>query len=396
MVGREKIKILYIFTSGDFDSANNKKWFDLLYGDEHLEVLVLIRDCSEAKKNAFKLNYGDYFKTIYFKTQSELFHLNLHQRFIYLKEIAKQIEAFDTQIIHLQGLFYTYMVMPLFFVDSNFRLVFNIWGSDFNIAYRQKFKNRLIFRYLMRKSTLVWVNWFSMKEELQRTFPRHQNKIKTLLWGVEDSLFQPPSKETRKKIRKKFNLKHGEYVFLYTRAFVDNSNHLKILRAIARLKTNTPFKFIFHNKNSHVQLLKEIENFIHQNRLNDKVVLSRSSLSSEEIQALYAESDVVLSLTTRDQLSRTTFEAILSDSHLIVNENSAYRFLKEVFDFNIYLVDVNDRLKLKEIFEFFVEHKPKTNWEYEKTVIKRLFRFETKKERFLRIYAQLIEKDLAG
>ncbi|APF18393.1 glycosyl transferase group 1 [Caldithrix abyssi DSM 13497] len=387
----KKLKILYIFTSGDFDSVNNKKWFDLFVGDPKLKILILIKDCDTEKKRKFKELYQNYFDVIYFKNLKELKKINYLQRYKYLQKISQQIDAFDPEIIHLHGLFYTYMAIPLFLLKNNPSIVLNIWGSDFNLAYRQKLKNKIILKKLMAKASLIWVNWYSMEEKIKKEFSKQADKIKTILWGVEDKLFQPPPANLREKIRKKFRIKPQEYIFLYTRGFVENSNHLNILKAIELLKTDKPVKFIFHNRNANANLESKIKEFIKANNLASKVLVSRQNLEYEEMRALYAESNVVLSLTSQEQLSRTTFEAILSDSNLIVHKNPSYRFLKDVFDFNIHLVDVHNITSIKETFEYFINQRPVPNWDFEKIVINRLFRFENKKEKYLQIYNDLIK-----
>ncbi len=387
----QRLRILYIFTSGHFDSANNKKWFDLLAGDKRYEILILIQDCDKNKKEEFENRYGNFFQILYFKSLPDLLKLNYLQRYHYLKEIAKEIDKFKPEIIHLHGLFYTYMAIPVFLLKVKPKLIFNIWGSDYNFAYKNKLKNKILFKRLIKKASLIWVNWFALEQQLKMEFPQYAHKIKTILWGVENELFESPTEMTRKKIREKFNIKPEDYIFVYARAFNKNSNHLNILKAVMQLDPQKNFKFIFHNRNMNADNFQSVMSFVKQHHLKEKVLLSTKSLNFEEMKALYAEADVVLSLTTQEQLSRTTFEAILSDSHLIVNKNPSYTFLKQVFDFNIHMVDVGDIQSLTETFQYYIETRPAVDWRYEKVIIQRLFRFDAKKDKYFGIYMNLIK-----
>ncbi len=388
---KHPVRVLYLFTSGTFRAANNKKWFRIFLNHADIEVAILIKNCSPEEQAEYKQNFGDKYKVFFFPAQDELLNLSYFQRLKKIRAAASEIDSFDPHIIHIHGLFYTYMLYPLFFIKAKPRIIYNVWGDDFNSAYRQRIKNYLLVRWLIHKSALIWANWYALGDMLKKEFPQAISKIRTIPLGIDEDLFIPASEQDILSVRKKFNIKDNEYILLYARGFYENANQHLLIEAVARLPHNTPFKLILQHSVPGENYEKKLFRLIDQFDLQKNVVISHQYLSDGEMRALFQIADLSFSLTINEQLSRTIFESILSDTHIIFNNIAPYRYLKNMFGFRIDLTEPGNVALLAERINYYTTTKPDTNWDYEKILIRHLFRFEAKSEEFISIYQSLLQ-----
>jgi glycosyltransferase involved in cell wall biosynthesis len=270
----------------------------------------------------------------------------------------------------------------------------NIWGSDFNSMYHKKLKNKLVLRWLLKRSNLIWNNWLAMGDSLRAKFPRHSPKIRTIPLGVTNELFLRCEAGAKQLVRRKFNMNPDEYLMVYTRGFVMNSNYHKLLHALSHVNTDLPYKVIFHHFNINHNIDNYLNQLINDYGLQGKVIISHSDLSDEEIKALYELADLTFSLTDHDQFSRTIHEAILSDTHLILNDIETYRYLKYFFNWNVDLVNVDDAVQLGNKINYYITQKPESKWKYERTSIEKIFKFEDKEALFKSVYQDLMDEKL--
>jgi glycosyltransferase involved in cell wall biosynthesis len=270
----------------------------------------------------------------------------------------------------------------------------NIWGSDFNSMYHKKLKNRFILKWLLKKSNLIWTNWLAMGDSLRAKFPKYSGKIRTIPLGVTNELFIRCEEKNKQSIRSRFNIKPDEYLMVYTRGFVMNSNYHKILNALSHINRTLPYKVIFHHFRENLKTDEYLNQLINQYGLHEKVIISHSDLSDGEIKALYELADLTFSVTEKDQFSRTIHEAILSDTHLILNDIEPYRYLKYFFNWNVDLVDVNDAEQFGEKIQYYITQQPQPDWKYERTFIEKIFKFEDKEELFKSVYQDLMDEKL--
>jgi len=385
--------ILYIFTSGHFFSPNNKKWFKLFRNHQNVKISLLIQEPPLKIKNKFEDKYGKYFDILYFQNKNQLMKKSLIKRFTYIKNIARKIDLMAPDIIHIHGLFFIYLVFPLFYIKTKPKIIMNVWGSDFNILYHEKFKNRFIFNRIIKKSNLIWTNWIAMADSLRTTFPKHNKKIRTIPLGVTDELFFKCNNEDKNSVLKKFNLKKDEYLIVYTRGFTMNSNYHRILEALGKMKLDLPpYKVIFQHYKSNPKIDQYLQKLIKENNLQDKVIISHHELTDGEIKALYELADLSFSATTNEQFSRTIHEAILSNTSLILNDIEPYRYLKYFFNWNVDLVDIKNTMQLGKKIEYYINQQPIPQWKYEKAFIEKIFKFEDKESLFKSVYEGLINE----
>ena len=384
--------ILYIFTVGHFFSPNNKKWFKLFYNHNDIEVSALLEEPQDEIKEEFSSRYGQFYNIVYFQNKQKFLKKNFFKRFFYLKSVARKIDALDPDVIHIQGIYFSYMVLPLLFIKTKPKIIVNIWGSDFNIMYFQFLKNRIIINWLIRKCHLVWCNWFVMSDSIKEKFSKYIKKIYTIPVGVSRDIFIPAKEENRDYIRKKFNIQKDEFLIIYTRGFKMNSNYHKIINALGHINTNYPYKVIFHIFRNDPIMDNYFNKLITANNLEDKIIISHCDLADEEIKALYEIADLTFSASEKDQFSRTIHLAILTNTNIILNDIEPYRYLKYAFNWDVDLVDVNNVAELSRRIEYYITHKPRAEWNSEKMFIKKMFDFESKGDLYKAIYQELINK----
>ncbi len=383
--------ILHIFTIGHFFSINTKKWFKLFYGNNDIKSSVLIQEPSQSVAKRFYDKYGDFYNVLYFQKIENLLKKNYLQRFYYLKSIARIIDEQNPDIVHVHGLYSVYFVLPLYFMKIKPKIITHVWGSDINYRYKQYFANRILTKWLFKKSSLIWVNWLAMADNLRINFSKYSQKIRTIPLGVSNDIFQRSSEKNRNSIQEKFNLQNNEYLIIYTRGFKMNSNYHKIIEALERVEVKAPYKVIFHHFIANPKMDDYLNRLIKEKNLQDLVVISHDNLSDNEIKALYELADLAFLVTTNEQFSRTIHESILSSTNLILNNIEPYQYLKYFFNWNVDLVNVDDTLQLAKKIEYYINTKPNPDWEYERLFIEKMFKFEDKSELIKNVYTNLIQ-----
>lgn len=387
--------ILYVFTSGHFFSPNNKKWFKLFRNHQDVKISILIQEPQAEIKEKFHVQYGKYFNIHYFQSKEQLLKKSYIKRFTYIKHIARRIDQLAPDIVHIHGMYNIYLVLPLFFINTRPKIIMNVWGSDFNIMFNEKLKNRIVFKKILKKSRLIWANWLAMADNLRARFPKYNNKIRTLPLGVTDELFTESTEEDKNFIKKKFNIQKDEYLIVYTRGFKMNSNYHQILKALGRMNQDVPpYKVVFQHFKNNPFMDQYLQQLIDENNLQKNISISHADLSDGEMKALYELADLTFSVTGKEQFSRTIHESILSNTNLILNDIEPYRYLKYFFNWNVNLVDVNDEEQLGRKIEYYITYKPETNWEYERKFIEKIFKFENKEELFKSVYQDLIDENI--
>jgi glycosyltransferase involved in cell wall biosynthesis len=387
-----KRKILYIFTSGHFFSANNDQWVSSFY-NENLNIAILLENPNQQIKDKFLDTYNNFFNIIYFEEKERFYKKHILKKILYLKQIAKAIDEFNPDLIHIHGLYYSYIATTVFFLKNNPKIVFNIWGNDFNTLYRNRLKNRILFNKLISKANLVWTNWMEMEDRVKKHFPKSIHKIRTIFWGIDCSFMEEPTMNIKNKIRKKFNINNEEYIIISPKGLSPVNNQLNIIKALKKINQNLNFKLILFAKGNE-EYLNKIRSLIEKENLEKKIVLSYEFLSETELKALYSISDLCLSIPSKDQLTRVIFEAITSNNNLIISNLNPYLYLKFQIGFNLDTVDHTNIDILATRIQHYITNKPKANWDFEKSWIKRVFCFNNNKSHILNIYEDLINKQL--
>ena len=251
-------------------------------------------------------------------------------------------------------------------------------------------KTNLIIRWLVKRSSLIWTNWFAMRDNVVKMFPKYKSKVVTIPLGVERDLFENVSMQEIHRVRKQFSIKDSTYLMLYVRSFIPNSNQDKIIKALSHLDKGLNYKLILHNSRENPEYESYLYRLIDKYNLEDRVQISHSYLNNLELRALFKSANLSFSITRNEQFSRTVSETILSDTNLILSDIEPYRYLIRNFNFNVDLVDVTNIENFAGLLKKYIENPVIPDYTEEKKIIKDLFDFESKFDEFLDIYQNLI------
>jgi hypothetical protein len=385
----DKIRLLYILTSGTINSPNNWPWLKLFYKTDNLEIAVLVRNSTPDIKENFNSSMPGYYQIIYFPDEHEIKKYSLADRISLIRKTAVRIKDFNPDVIHVHGCYYTYLVKPLFLLPKNIRLIFNVWGNDFNHLYKNRFKSRIIMNYLFKRADLIWVNWYSMEEDIKNQLPDYQAKIKTILWGIEKEYFIRSSPQTKKKIINYFNLKSSTYVLLYVKGLAESNNQINLVRSLKYLDKDLDYKLIIHFHRDNQIIRNKIEQIILSLNLQSKVILSNYYFEQEELKALIELADLSFSIPSKDQLSRTVLEIILSGTNLIVSDIDPYRRLRDRMKIDLDFVNENNPEDIAKRIKYYIDNRPVADWSEAKEVIQTKYNFNKRKNVFIEVYRSL-------
>lgn len=385
----KKLKLLYIFTSGVVHSANNKQWISLFQKNDEIDVSFLIQS---SEKDNVKVEANNKCNFIFFPYQKEFFAYSVFKKIKIVLQFANRIKELNPDIVHIHGCYFTYPLKSLILSNIKAKIIFNIWGNDFNTKYFTSSKQKIIMNHFIRKSDLIWANWFSMEERLKETFPKYANKIRTILWGIEKDLFNRADDMTRLEVKEKFNIK-DEYVILYAKGINQNNQQFDLLNVFDKIDRNLNYKFIIHCGGTPPDVLRLFKNKIKELELDEKIILSNSFLSDKELKALFDIADLSLVLPKTDQLTRTIFESIISNSGLILSETPPYKKLNSEFNFNFPLLNISQSNKFVEIISDKILKREKHIYTYENEVIKNKYIFENKTDDYIKIYKSLRDQN---
>ncbi len=390
---KKPLKLLFIFSSGNFESPNNRKWFELFgHPAEGMEFFFLIQDCDEHIKTTFYDRFPGTHRIILFKEKAEFLKFGWYQRLRYLNRVSKQLRLLDPDVVHVHGCYFTYPVITFLWARLKAKLVFNVWGNDFNHLFRRKLKHRMVMLLLFRKASLIWANWHVMEDALKRSFPRYRGKIRTILQGIEKEAFIQPGNKARTEIRKRFGIPGDAYIISYIKGFAYSNNQINLIKSLAHIRSEEKYFLILHYLRKNTEVGDKLEKMIRERGLEDRVVISQKIMSMTDIKALVEVSDLSLSIPSKDQLSRTVFETILANTNLVVSNISPYRILREKYNFGLDFVDEKDPESISEKIDHYLRHKPEPSWEEEKKVIHREFNFSNKKDNLMKIYRGLVSE----
>jgi hypothetical protein len=390
-INKDNIGILYIFTSGSINSPNIKHWIDLFYNCPKTHITLLIKDCDESVKQEFYSKYNHYFEVIFFKNYSEISQISWFERFLYILKISKIIKKVQADLIHIHGCYYPYMIKPLLFLrKKKQKIIFNVWGNDFNAKYYNSLKQKIIMRYLIKWCDLIWANWYTMEENLKNEFPNYRKKIKTVLWGVESTLFNNTPVKIKDDVRNHFNIKTETYLLLYAKGLLMGNNQIDLVKSLQYIDNSLDYHLILQSLNSNEKSVSIIKNLIQKYNLQNKITISSHVFSDQEIKALFEISDLSFALSTQDQLTRTIFESILSKTNLIVNDIKPYRVLDKKFNLGLDFVEVSNLHELAKKISYYINIKPKPNWRSQKIYIRKNYTFDHNLDRYMGIYEDLI------
>ena len=378
------MKVLYIFSSYSNHCPYFQQWLSELIKPKYFQQEIgMVFRLEGSVSNLPQFEHITYFPFKESKSQYAIFQAILNRISIY--KLTTRLQTFDSDLIHLHGCYSTLMAKITFSLRG--KLIFNVWGNDFNTLYFKSKKYERIFLRLFTRSKFILANWHLMAEAIAREIPHLKNKIITIPWGIEIGFYSLVKSIDEQPLKSKLGIEHKTLVVSSMKGAVPNSNLDTMVRSIAHLNDFPNLKFILHAAVGEERYLTQLQNLVNSLQLQDKVIFSRTKLSENDYVALMKITDIALILPSKDQFTRTIFEAIVANCNLILSDIPPYRDLPDLFGSEIPLINPRSDLELSENIRSLIlklNHNNKSDKMM--NVLKDKFQFELQIDKIFSLY----------
>ncbi|MTI88635.1 MAG: glycosyltransferase family 4 protein [Balneolaceae bacterium] len=117
-----------------------------------------------------------------------------------IKNSRKHIEQQNFDIIHVHWLYPDGLCIPAF-KQMGYKCILTIHGSDWHQTKHRKSLRPLI-KQALTHSEVILFSGPKLKEDLESTFPQFAAKSRVIYNMVDETIYQPPSQEEKKRQRK--------------------------------------------------------------------------------------------------------------------------------------------------------------------------------------------------
>ncbi len=391
---QEKLNVLFIFTTGNLNSVYHKMWFNAFYQKE-IDISLIIAHDNDAAAQEFFDTYNAFYRVHFTKPHQTIVKFPFRHIPSEFMRMLKFIRSVHPDIIHVQGCYNTFLVLPLLFIRKQFKLIFNIWGNDYNLLFRTSKNHQLLIRWLLKKSDLIWLMWYELTEKVKKDFPAYANKTKTILWGVNSGLLRRKSSErTLEALKHRFNLTDSSYKLIYVKGFKASNNQYELVRALDMIDKSLDFQVILHCAGANdTMYLNTVEKIIKNSDLANKVGVSQDYLTEEEMYGLFELADLSFAISSEDQLTITIFESIIANTNLILNDIEPYRILKKKTRINLDLIDITDTERFGKKIEAYIKKRTRPDWDRALEFIRNEYLFDKKTGTFIHVYQNLLKEN---
>jgi len=286
-----------------------RTWFKLA---ENNELLILsIKERGEqvpanVKTRTIKSRFGVFFSYIKFLMK--------------LNKISKKFRP-DVIISH-----YTTTYGLLGYLSRLQPHITVIYGSD--IYQSPRIFNPLLKR-IYAKSKKIVTSSQDAKNYIINKYQTDEDKIFVHSFGIDEEIFNIKKRNLEiieTKIFKEFGFKRDKKYILSARCMTPIYNQNVIVEAFNNLsKKNTDYKLILlYCYRYDAKYLQHIQDIIHKNNLESKIVWITRGLNAQEMSAIFSISEVFISIPKSDQLATTVLEGIVSGCFPIVADLKPY------------------------------------------------------------------------
>lgn len=305
---------------GQCQGGNAKLWFDLFNRNlvkfkEIQELIYICRNPISFNNNNFKIInlYGE-------KTGNNLFN-KFKMKFIsdyYSKYFFKRFfkkNSFD--ILHIQGNYSPKLNSELI-NSTSAKVVLNIYGSDFYQKYL-KSKNKIFkneFKEVLQKADCITCNWITTLEDVQKEFPEYRNKLRCIVWGVDEKWMVNHIKKKSDK----------EIVFLSTRGLYSYNNIDILVEAFCEVfANNNKYKlYIINGYGNDIEVIKKVNNIVSKYSAKNVILKINEWISEEELMEIYEKAHYNFCIGSTDQLTISIIYAFLKEVKNILSPLQNY------------------------------------------------------------------------
>lgn len=241
-------------------------------------------------------------------------------------ELRRRLRELAPDVLHVHSIFAVekWRQFPWIIAMGSFHpLIVTAWGSDLLRVPHLSRSARFLVGFVLRSADLITADAESLLEAAHR-MGVSKDRLHRIQFGVDVQLFHPEVETAA--LRERLGLGVGPVVFS-PRAFKPLYNQLKIVEAIPGVLNVYPTcRFIFKCRLDHhsAEYEAQVRQRILELGVRDAVRIL-STIPYEELPALYALSDIAVSVPESDGTPRSILEAMACGVFPIVSDLPALR-----------------------------------------------------------------------
>ena len=224
---------------------------------------------------------------------------------IHLIEINRIIRKIKPDIVHVHSTGSYGIYAPAI---RKVPFVLNEWGPSH--IKNSKGIRRLLEKYAYEMADLILTEVEATKSILANEYGIGKEKIQTLLWGVDLSIFNKNYSNKIIELKKKMFIGPDDFVIIYTRAVNPFYGIEQVLNILKELSTDFPsVKLIFLKYGCSDNYYHKISKLIEQLDLTKNVIVE-NPVTNEQIPIYYNVADLSINLLEEDNGSPVIAEAM--------------------------------------------------------------------------------------
>ena len=258
------------------------------------------------------------------------------------------------------------MIAPLFFLAKRKTLkVFEIWSNSILDTAKNKDLFGRADYYILKKADYISQYWWSIKEQLDISFPEFSNKF--LLFPLRHSnnrftrvSHRPESVFVRELMSR---IPDEQIVCFWPRSIIPSNNHVLCLEALSLIKRRNPYLmdgfklYIWGGNIDNADCRQKLDDAIKRLSLSANVeVINHPFVPINDIYALEERSDFFIQISHDDVLSSFIFDMIYSGKPFVLSNLRTFQFLNEIYDLQIPLVDNTQEAIADSIENILINH----------------------------------------
>lgn len=248
-----------------------------------------------------------------------------------LKNLLRSIKP---DIVHLHTLFY-----PAYLgVFANFHpLAVTPWNGDIVWKYQWSLTRNFAVRRALFKADLISVDSEQMKNQVLK-YGKYSKKVRNIYFGVDANIFNPYANKV--DIRKILLIDSNAPIIFSPRSLENIYNIDIIISAIPLVIEKCPnavFVFSWHSASKK----QELKGLIERLGIKENVRLVGKISSRDELASYYAQSNICITIPSKDTIPASLLEAMASGTVPIISDlESPKECIKD--GINGYIVPIRD------------------------------------------------------
>lgn len=294
------------------------------------------------------------------------------------------LKSFD--VLYIQGLYYNaFFLLYLYSIRKKIKCI-NIWNNrNYKKASKEnkKWFERIIYKTILRKSDLIYINTQAVYNCFIKYFPDLENKCRVLPWGISSDFFSNIYKIESPKVKQILSkIPSKKKLIFFPREFSPINRQDLLIKAISVLKKKKEdfldkLYFLFMSGLScNSSYAKYLESLIDKYDLYNYISIFKETIPHREYASILERADLVVSLATKDQFSNAILEAMAKEKDVLLS--FIYEYEKFVSDYGLEVIFTdNDKENIaNQLVDYFKGKTEKINTEKNLEIIRNQLIFE--------------------